>query len=229
MLDDLQSCLLDMNYLMMLRGGVSDVSVVRVITDNKERVYDASINIGEAVSITSSVTTSKTQEESLGISVSISGKVFGVGAEASTDYTYSEERSESSSYSITKTTNISASMQISPKKKILIIVLYYKGTFDMEFHPKYMFVTKTGFRATFPEGAVQPVSGVASGNMIITTNDITNISPSQISRLISPSTKIGDRSPPEAGSGNELTREVLDSNWSARNLVEEVGVSADDQ
>ncbi|KAK6614091.1 hypothetical protein H4I96_00412 [Botrytis cinerea] len=214
MLDDLQSCLVDMNYLMMPRGGISDVSVVRVTKDNKEGARDASINIGESVSISSSVTTSKTWGESLGISVSVSGKVFGIGADASTDYTYSEERSESSSYSITKTTDISAAMQ---------------GTFDVEFRPKYTFVTKTGFRANFPEGAAQPVSGVASGNMIITTNDITDMSPSQISQLISPSTKIGDRSTAEAGSGNELTREVLDGNWSARNFAEEVGVSADDQ
>ncbi|KAM0141552.1 hypothetical protein ACHAO1_001740 [Botrytis cinerea] len=229
MLDDLQSCLVDMNYLMMPRGGVSDVSVVRVTKDNKEGARDASINIGESVSISSSVTTSKTWGESLGISVSVSGKVFGIGADSSTDYTYSEERSESSSYSITKTTDISAAMQVPPGKKYLITALYYKGTFDVEFRPKYTFVTKTGFRANFPEGAAQPVSGVASGNMIITTNDITNMSPSQISQLISPSTKIGDRSTAEAGSGNELTREVLDGNWSARNFVEEVGVSADDQ
>lgn len=229
MLDDLQSCLVDMNYLMIPRGGVSDVSVVRVTKDNKKGARDASINIGESVSISSSVTTSKTWGESLGISVSVSGKVFGIGADASTDYTYSEERSESSSYSITKTTDISASMQVPPGKKYLITALYYKGTFDVEFRPKYTFVTKTGFRANFPEGAAQPVSGVASGNMIITTNDITDMSPSQISQLISPSTKIGDQSTSEAGSGNELTREVLDSNWSARNSVEEIGVSADDQ
>ncbi|KAF7906506.1 hypothetical protein EAF00_000785 [Botryotinia globosa] len=228
MLDDLQSCLVDMNYLMMPRGGVSDVSVVRVTKDNKEGMRDASINIGEAVSISSSVTTSKTWGESLGISVSVSGKVFGIGADASTDYTYSEERSESSSYSITKKTDISASMQVPPGKKYLITALYYKGTFDVEFRPKYTFVTKTGFKANFPEDAAQPVSGVASGNMIITTNDITNMSPSQISQLISPSTKIGDQSTSEAGFGNELTREVLDSSWRARNSVEEVGVPADD-
>jgi hypothetical protein len=229
MLDDLQSCLVDMNYLMMPRGGVSDVSVVRVTKDNKEGARDASINIGESVSISSSVTTSKTWGESLGISVSVSGKVFGIGADASTDYTYSEERSESSSYSITKTTDISAAMQVPPGKKYLITALYYKGTFDVEFRPKYTFVTKTGFKANFPEGAAQPISGVASGNMIITTNDITDMSPSQISQLISPSSKNGDRSTLEAGSGNELTREVLDGNWSAQNYVEEVGVSADDQ
>ncbi|TGO65032.1 hypothetical protein BCON_0004g00270 [Botryotinia convoluta] len=229
MLDGLQSCLVDMNYLMMPKGGMSDVSVVRVTKDNKEGARDAGINIGKSVSITSSVTTSKAWGESLGISVSVSGKVFGIGADASTDYTYSEEKSESSSYSITKTTDISASMQVPPGKKYLITALYYKGTFDVEFRPKYTFVTKTGFRPNFPEGAAQPVSGVAFGNMIITTNDITNMSSSQISQLISPSTKIGAQSTSEAGSGNELMREVLDSNNNARNFVEEVGVPANDE
>ncbi|KAF5878243.1 uncharacterized protein Bfra_000409 [Botrytis fragariae] len=212
-LDDLQSCLVDMNYLMMPRGGVSDVSVVRVTKDNKEGARDASVNIGESVSTTSSVTTSKTWGESLGISVSVSGKVFGIGADASTDYTYSEERSELSSYSITKTTDISASMQVPPRKEIF----------------NHSIVLQGRLRSNFPEGAAQPVSGVASGNMIITTNDITNMSPSQISQLMSPLTEIGDQSTSEAGFGNVLTREVLDSNNNARNFVEAVGVSADDQ
>ncbi|KAF7928451.1 uncharacterized protein EAE98_005507 [Botrytis deweyae] len=227
MLDDLQSCLVEMNYLTMPKGGVSDVSVVRVTKDNEEGARDAGVNIGESVSTTSSVTTSKTWGESMGISVSVSGKVFGVGVDASTEYTYGEERSESSSYSITKATDISAAMQVPPGKKYLITALYYKGTFDVEFRPKYTFMTKTGFRAMFPEGAAQPVSGIASGNMIITTNDITDMSPSQISQLISPSTKIGDKSTSEAEFENVLTREVLDSN--ARNFAQEVGVSADDQ
>ncbi|KAF7893038.1 uncharacterized protein EAF02_000576 [Botrytis sinoallii] len=227
MLDDLQSCLVEMNYLMMPKGGMTDVSILKVTKDNKEGARDASVNIGESVSVTSSVTTSKTWRESLGISVSISGKIFGIGADASTDYTYSEDKSESSSYSITKTTDISAAMQVPPGKTYLITALYYKGTFDVEFRPKYTFMTKTGFRAMFPKGAAQPVSGVASGNMIITTNDITDMSPSQISQLISPSTKIGDESTSEAEFENVLTREVLDS--SARNFGQEVGVSADDQ
>ncbi|TGO32600.1 hypothetical protein BHYA_0303g00010 [Botrytis hyacinthi] len=226
-LDTLQSCIIDMNYLMLPRGGVSDVSVVRVTKDNKEGARDASVNIGESVSISSSVTTSKTWGESLGIAVSVSGKVFGIGADASTDYTYSEEKSESSSYSVTKTTDISASMQVPPGKKFLITALYYKGTFDVEFRPKYTFVTKTGFRANFPEGAAQPVSGVASGNMIITTNDITNMSPSEISQLTSPQTEIA--ASPEAGFGNVLTKEILDGSENAWASAEPIGMPADDE
>ncbi|TGO80270.1 hypothetical protein BPOR_1792g00010 [Botrytis porri] len=107
------------------------------------------------------------------------------------------------------------------------MALYYKSTFNVQFHSKYIFLTKTSFTAKFPKRKVQSVTGVASENIIIITNNITNMSSSQISQLISPSAKIGDRSISETGSGNELTREVLNNNNNTRNFVEEIGISVD--
>ncbi|KAF7958892.1 hypothetical protein EAE96_002419 [Botrytis aclada] len=230
-----------MNYLMLPRGGISDVSVGNVIKNNLEGKRDANIYIAESVSITSSVTTSKTWGESLGIPVSVSGKVFGIGLDSSTDYTYREERSQSTSYSVTKTTDISASMQVPPRKKYLNTALYYKGTFGVEFRPIYTLITRTGFKAIFPEGPAQPVFGVASGNIVITTTDITNISRSEISHLTSRQTEIvappdDDRkdtalveSTSEAGLGNVLTREVLDDSKHAQVSGQLIGMPANDE
>ncbi|KAF7912283.1 uncharacterized protein EAF01_001304 [Botrytis porri] len=241
MLDDPQRCDVDMNYTMMPQGGISDVSVVRVTKDNIQGERDADVTIGESVTVTSSLSTTKTWGESLGVSVSVSGKVFGIGAEGSTEYTYSEENSESSSYETSKTTDISASMHVPPGKKYLITALYYKGTFNIDFRPKYRIVTSTGFTANFPEGPAQPVSGVASGNMIITTIDITNMPQSEPPLLATPPTEIGVspdnddedegliKSIPEARFGNVLTRKVLDGSENARNFQKAVGVSADDK
>ncbi|KAH8689303.1 hypothetical protein BGW36DRAFT_308003 [Talaromyces proteolyticus] len=173
MIDDLDRAAIDMNYLALPEGDINVISIDNT-TDHNRGATPLSAYLSKDVSVTNETSTSKTWAEELGISVSVSGKVFGIGASSDASYTESEETSKSTSYSETTSTTFSRTFDVPPGKTYYASAVYYRGTFEIEFRPKYVLYTKTGFVARFPEGPAQRISGVAAGNFIMNVDDITD-------------------------------------------------------
>ncbi|EMR87927.1 hypothetical protein ACHAPC_002897 [Botrytis cinerea] len=173
-LGELEHVVVDMNYLAFPEGGISDVSVNNYTLDNRQSEREGSIVIDDTESVTNSATTEKTWGESLGVSVSVSGKVFGIGADASTEFNATEQTMESSSYSKTRETHVGMTVGVPPGKKYTVTVLYYKGSFRVTFRPSFVLQLKGGHTVSWPMAEPQPISGVASGNLVTTVLDVTN-------------------------------------------------------
>ncbi|KAE8406401.1 hypothetical protein BDV37DRAFT_280989 [Aspergillus pseudonomiae] len=173
-LQEIREVHIDMEYLSLPEGGISDVAVNNYTHDNREGKRDGSIVVDDTESITNSATTQKTWAESLGVGVTVSGKVFGMGAEGSTEYTVGNETMESTSYSRTRETHVGMTVGVPAGKKYWVEVLYYKGTFRVSFRPKYSFELKNGVKVNWPWDEEQPISGVAWGNLFLKVHDMTN-------------------------------------------------------
>ncbi|TGO36647.1 hypothetical protein BHYA_0118g00010 [Botrytis hyacinthi] len=132
------------------------------------------ITIDDTESVTNSATTERTWGESLSVSASVGGKVFGIGVEGSTEFTATDQTMESSSYSKTRETHVGMTVGVPPGKKYMVTVLYYKGSFRVTFRPSFVLQLAGGASVSWPMDAPQPISGVASGNLVTTVHDITN-------------------------------------------------------
>lgn len=179
-LEELEHVVVNMNYLAFPEGGISDVSVNNYTLDNRQSEREGSIVIDDTELVTNSATTEKTWGESLGVSASVSGKVFGIGAEGSTEFTATEQTMESTSYSKTRETHVGMTVGVPPRKKYTVAVLYYKGSFRVSFRPSFVLQLKGGSTVSWPMAEPQPISGVASGNLVATVHDVTNVPAGEI-------------------------------------------------
>ncbi|KAF7882171.1 hypothetical protein EAF00_011687 [Botryotinia globosa] len=173
-LQNVEHVVVNMNYLAFPEGGISDVSVNNYTLDNRQSEKEGSITIDDTESVTNSATTEKTWGESLSVSASVGGKVFGIGVEGSTEFTATDQTMESSSYSKTRETHVGMTVGVPPGKKYTVTVLYYKGSFRVTFRPSFVLQLAGGATVSWPMDAPQPISGVASGNLLTTVLDVTN-------------------------------------------------------
>lgn len=125
MLDDIDEVYIDMEYLSLRQSGISDVSVDNVTLDNRQSERDGEIVFKNEESVTNSATTPKAWAESLGVSASVSGKVFGIGTEGSTEYTPTEETMESTSYFRTRKTGMDTKVGVPGGKRYKVFFFFF--------------------------------------------------------------------------------------------------------
>lgn len=188
MLDDIDEVYIDMEYLSLRQSGISDVSVDNVTLDNRQSERDGEIVFKNEESVTNSATTPKAWAESLGVSASVSGKVFGIGTEGSTEYTPTEETMESTSYFRTRKTGMDTKVGVPGGKryKVFFFFFYYKGMFSIEFKPKYSFNLRPGFTVNWPRDNGQSIAGIASTNIYITIHDTTHVPDGEVPGPVTP-------------------------------------------
>ena len=158
-----------MEYLSLPEGGIYGVGINNYYHDNREGDLPGRIDVTDSATVTNSATIEKiwaeSYSESMTISASVTGKLFGMGAEGSSEYTTTDTTSESTSYEHSRQTGVDMEVGVPAHKYYWVEVLYWQGTFQIQFRPQYSFELKSGDTVNWPRDEQQPIAGIASGNM----------------------------------------------------------------
>ncbi|TGO48121.1 hypothetical protein BOTNAR_0491g00010 [Botryotinia narcissicola] len=145
-LEDLAGVAVMINYTAMPDPStIGQIQFDRINGDNRDGKNPLQIDIARSEEVTNSFTTEESWTESLGVSVSVSDGFFGIGeASAGTEYTYTESKSNSTSYSETHKIEWKGSTTVDPGDYTVIDLLYYKGYFEITYTAVITLIGKSG-------------------------------------------------------------------------------------
>ncbi|OGM50856.1 hypothetical protein ABOM_000797 [Aspergillus bombycis] len=172
-LQDIELAVIKMNYVTVPNVEIQSV-LVETTTDENDREAPLEVLWSKAVELTNKVTTPKTFIEKLSVPTVVLGKAFGISPKNSTGCIDTEDISDSTSYTMKTSTELSRSYEVPAGRKYRRTVVYSKGTFKVQFRPQYSLTLDSGEIMNWPEGPVQDAFVVVSGNLHIRIADITD-------------------------------------------------------
>jgi hypothetical protein len=130
-------------------GSVSKVEANIINGDNRQGRAPMTLSLELKKSATTSATTEESWADELGVSLSVSSGFFGIGeVSATTEFTYSETHTKSSSYQESTEITWGGSVVVAPGDYTIVDQFYYTARYQVEYKATIILKGKSGSQYT---------------------------------------------------------------------------------